>query len=137
MKDYQFYLQQFTCEDIRFSKLPVHPSEQTMQITPNIKVNHQREGQSLSVNLIVEIAQKGLPFALSVNMLGLFLLENADIAEEKLARIARVNCASILFPFVREVVADLTRRGGFPSLLLPPINFVTAASKVPAVDSQS
>lgn len=137
MKDYQFQLQQFTCEDIRFSKLSVQSSEQTMQITPNIKVNHQRDGQSLSVNLIVEIAQKGLPFALSVNMLGLFLLENADIAEEKVTRIARVNCASILFPFVREVVADLTRRGGFPSLLLPPINFVTAVSKASDVDSQS
>ncbi|MGH8526181.1 MAG: protein-export chaperone SecB, partial [Gammaproteobacteria bacterium] len=32
-------------------------------------------------------------------------------------------CPNILFPFAREAVADLVSRGGFPQLLLAPINF--------------
>jgi preprotein translocase subunit SecB len=32
-------------------------------------------------------------------------------------------CPNILFPFAREHVADLITRGGFPQLLLAPVNF--------------
>jgi len=32
-------------------------------------------------------------------------------------------CPNILFPFVREIIADLVTRGGFPQLLLAPVNF--------------
>ncbi|MGV2480146.1 UNVERIFIED_CONTAM: protein-export chaperone SecB, partial [Salmonella enterica subsp. enterica serovar Weltevreden] len=32
-------------------------------------------------------------------------------------------CPGLLFPFAREAVADLVQRGGFPQLLLQPINF--------------
>ena len=32
-------------------------------------------------------------------------------------------CPNILFPFAREIIADLVTRGGFPQLLLAPVNF--------------
>ncbi|HFB65201.1 MAG TPA: protein-export chaperone SecB, partial [Aeromonadales bacterium] len=32
-------------------------------------------------------------------------------------------CPTILFPYVRETVSNLVSRGGFPSLLLAPVNF--------------
>jgi preprotein translocase subunit SecB len=32
-------------------------------------------------------------------------------------------CPNILFPFSREIIADLVTRGGFPQLLLAPVNF--------------
>ncbi len=34
-----------------------------------------------------------------------------------------VNCPTLLFPFLRRIVADLTREGGFPPLMLDPIDF--------------
>lgn len=34
-----------------------------------------------------------------------------------------VNCAGLLFPFLRRLLADITREGGFPPLLLDPIDF--------------
>jgi preprotein translocase subunit SecB len=34
-----------------------------------------------------------------------------------------INCPALLFPFARRLVADLTREGGFPPLLLDPIDF--------------
>ena len=36
-----------------------------------------------------------------------------------------INCPSILFPFLRRLIADLTREGGFPPLLLDPIDFAS------------
>jgi preprotein translocase subunit SecB len=32
-------------------------------------------------------------------------------------------CPNILFPYAREVVSDIVVRGGFPQLILAPVNF--------------
>jgi preprotein translocase subunit SecB len=37
--------------------------------------------------------------------------------------ILNAQCMTILFPYAREVISDLTSRGGFPPLLLNPVNF--------------
>jgi preprotein translocase subunit SecB len=34
-----------------------------------------------------------------------------------------VNCPTLIFPFLRRIVADVTRDGGFPPLLLDPMDF--------------
>jgi preprotein translocase subunit SecB len=65
-----------------------------------------------------------LPFTLNVEIGGSFIFD--DIVENKkiLDKIARINCAAILFPYLRETVADVLRRSGLPPLNLPPVNFV-------------
>ncbi|MBM3506667.1 MAG: protein-export chaperone SecB [Alphaproteobacteria bacterium] len=60
-------------------------------------------------------------FVLELVYAGLFALEN--IPRDKLENICLVECPRLLFPFARRVVADATREGGFPPLLLDPIDF--------------
>jgi preprotein translocase subunit SecB len=43
--------------------------------------------------------------------------------EQALEPFLLINCPMLLFPFLRRIVADLTREGGFPPLLLDPIDF--------------
>jgi preprotein translocase subunit SecB len=43
--------------------------------------------------------------------------------EQMLEPFLLVNCPSLLFPYLRRLAADLTREGGFPPLLLDPIDF--------------
>jgi preprotein translocase subunit SecB len=45
------------------------------------------------------------------------------LPREALEPFLLVNCPSMLFPFLRRLVADLTREGGFPPLFLDPIDF--------------
>ncbi|MFV0369343.1 MAG: protein-export chaperone SecB, partial [Hyphomicrobiaceae bacterium] len=54
---------------------------------------------------------------------GLFRIQN--IPPEALQPFLLVNCPSVLFPFLRRLLADITREGGFPPLLLDPIDFGT------------
>jgi preprotein translocase subunit SecB len=35
-----------------------------------------------------------------------------------------IECPRLLFPFVRQIVSDATRNGGFPPLYIDPIDFV-------------
>ena len=47
----------------------------------------------------------------------------AGIPDNMLQPMLLINCPSILFPFLRRIIADLTREGGYPPLLLDPIDF--------------
>jgi preprotein translocase subunit SecB len=65
--------------------------------------------------------QHGTVYELELVYAGLFKIEN--IPQAALEPFLLVNCPSILFPFVRRIVADLSREGGFPPLLLDPFDF--------------
>ena len=62
-------------------------------------------------------------FVCEVSYAGVFVLKN--IAQENIQPILLIECPRQLFPFARRVVADTTRDGGFPPLMLDPIDFLT------------
>jgi len=43
--------------------------------------------------------------------------------QEEIAAILGSYCPNVLFPYARQIVSDLVQNGGFPPLLLQPINF--------------
>ena len=60
-------------------------------------------------------------FVVELLYAGYFILEN--IPDDQLQPVCLVECPRILFPFARNIIADSTRDGGFPPLLLDPIDF--------------
>lgn len=61
-------------------------------------------------------------FLAEVHQAGVFTI--AGFADQtELGAVLGAYCPNLLFPFVRQVVADLVQQGGFPQLLLQPINF--------------
>ncbi len=58
---------------------------------------------------------------------GLFRLRN--IPKHLLQPVLFVDCPTLLFPFVRRMLADVVRDGGFPPLLLDPIDFASLYTK--------
>ena len=60
-------------------------------------------------------------FAAELLYAGIFRLEN--IPQDALHPIVLVECPRMIFPFARQIVADVTRNGGFPPLMLDPIDF--------------
>lgn len=61
-------------------------------------------------------------FVVEVLYAGVFTLHN--VAEDDLKQVCLIECPRLLFPFARRIVADATRDGGFPPLLLEPIDFM-------------
>jgi preprotein translocase subunit SecB len=74
----------------------------------------------LTVTVTSKIEDKTV-FLVEVAQAGIFQVRN--IPQENLEMIAGVTCPNILFPYAREAVSDLITRGGFPPVLLTPINF--------------
>jgi preprotein translocase subunit SecB len=46
------------------------------------------------------------------------------IPADHVERVLLVDCPSLMFPFARAIIADMTRDGGFPPVLLAPIDFL-------------
>ena len=61
-------------------------------------------------------------FLLEIEYMGVFRI--AGVPEEQLHPFLLIECPRMLFPFVRRIVADVTRDGGFPPLNLENIDFV-------------
>jgi len=62
-------------------------------------------------------------FSLELVFAGAFRIQN--VPQENLHPLMMIECPRLLFPFAREIVASAVRNGGFPPLLLDPIDFVS------------
>ena len=61
-------------------------------------------------------------FAIELIYAGVFRFTN--IPPEQIRAVALIECPRLLFPFARQVVAEASRNGGFPPLLIDPVDFV-------------
>lgn len=62
-------------------------------------------------------------FIAEVEYAGLFRLVN--IPEADLEAVLVVECPRQIFPFARRILSDITRDGGFPPLMIDPIDFIS------------
>lgn len=95
-----------------------------INIAVNVQTRPIQEGE-IEVELKLEAhAREGetVLFAIELVYGGLFRLTN--IPAENVMPIAMIECPRLLFPFARQIIADASRNGGFPPLLIDPIDFV-------------
>jgi len=99
------------------------------------------DGDLHEVLLTVTVSAKAgeqTVFLVEVKQAGAFLMQN--LAEPDFRRAAGVLCPGVLFPYARAVVSQLVSLGGFPQLLLPPVNFealFAAGSAEPASSAKN
>jgi preprotein translocase subunit SecB len=102
------------------------PSPQQPAI--NIQVNVDAAPMSetdVEVTLKVEgkaEAQGMVMFDFELIFAGVFRIQN--VPAESMQPVVLIECPRLLFPFAREIIASITRNGGFPPLLINPIDFV-------------
>ena len=84
--------------------------ENQFEVITKFKVNSQNQGGGEPL------------FLLELDYAGIFQIEN--VPEEHLAQFLLIECPRMLFPFVRRIVPDITRDGGFPPVNLDSVDFV-------------
>jgi len=94
----------------------------------NIQVNvdaAQQSATDFEVTLRLEgkaESQGSLLFSFELIFSGIFRIQN--VPAESMQPVVLIECPRLLFPFAREIVATTVRNGGFPPLMLDPIDFV-------------
>ena len=101
-------------------------AERSPDIQVNVQVAVRRlEAPNFEVTLQITANakyQEKPVFLVELTYAGVFTL--IGIPQEALEPTLLVECPRLLFPFARRIVADVTRDGGFPPLLLGPIDFL-------------
>jgi preprotein translocase subunit SecB len=122
-------LAQYT-KDLSFEN-PNAPASLAPQANqPNISININVGANNLSdteYEVVLSIegkadAQGSVLFSFELAYAGVFRI--ANVPQENLHPLVMIECPRLLFPFAREIVATAVRDGGFPPLMLDPVDFV-------------
>ena len=124
----QLVLQKIYVKDLSFES-PKAPEVFTTNAAPqtqlNLRYGNRDLGQdNIEVTLTVTVEAKQEEttlFLVELTQAGVFMI--SGYTDEQKAQLVGSFCPNTLYPFAREAVADLIQRGGFPQLLLQPINF--------------
>ncbi|NNF24201.1 MAG: protein-export chaperone SecB [Rhodobacteraceae bacterium] len=103
-------------------------------VTPDIQVQVSLDGKKRPTDNQYEVVAKfkvtsknkgteDMLFLMELDYGGIFHIEN--VPEEQLHPYLMIECPRILFPYIRRIVSDVTRDGGFPQLNLENIDFVS------------
>jgi preprotein translocase subunit SecB len=120
------YIKDFSFENPNAPK-SLTPSQAQPQIQIQINVGVQQMAETdyeVSLKLEGKAESSGnVLFAFDLTFAGVFRLQN--VPQQTLQPIIMIECPRLLFPFAREIVATAVRNGGFPPLLLDPVDFVS------------
>ncbi|TAN75435.1 MAG: protein-export chaperone SecB [Magnetospirillum sp.] len=95
-------------------EIPIHVDVNASSIAPNLF--------EVVLHLRIEAKLPTKPlFIVELDYAGLFTV---NVPEEQVHPVLMIECPRLLFPFARNIVADLTRDGGFPPLMIQPLDFV-------------
>ena len=122
-------LAQYT-KDLSFENpnAPASLAPQQQQPAINIQINvaaNKLADTEFEVTLAIEgKAENGgsVMFSFELAYAGVFRI--ANVPEENLHPLIMIECPRLLFPFAREIIATAVRDGGFPPLMLDPVDFV-------------
>jgi preprotein translocase subunit SecB len=115
-------------KDLSFEN-PNAPAVYQWQSSPQMDVQFNISAEGVGDNLyevalkidVTSKADEGTAFVVDLKYAGLFGVRN--VPEDQLQPFFLAEAPRILFPFARRVIADAVRDGGFPPLLLDPVDF--------------
>src|SRR5438445_5036901 len=119
------YIKDFSFENPNAPR-SLAPSQTQPAINIQINVGVQQLAETdYEVSLALEgkaESSGSVLFAFDLTFAGVFRIQN--VPQETLQPLVMIKCPRLLFPFAREIVATAVRNGGFPPLLLDPVDFV-------------
>ena len=124
----QFSIQRIYVRDISF-ETPQGAAAFQKQWKPkvsqdmNTKTNKIDDGlYEVSLRVTITMAEgEDTIYLAEVEQAGLVNIKG--FTDQQLPQVINASCPSILFPYLRETIDNIVTKGGFPALMLPPINF--------------
>ena len=123
-----FTIQRIYVKDVSF-EAPHAPEIFREEWKPEVNVDLQTKTNRLEetifevvlhLTVTVKMEEK-TAFLVEVHQAGIFTLKG--FSEDQLGHALGSMCPNILYPYARETISDIVIRGGFPQLLLAPVNF--------------
>ncbi len=128
-QEQQFAIQKIYLKDVSFESPNSPQSFTNSEWKPEINVQINSSNKTISENtyevvLSITVTAKqedSTAFLAEVQQAGVFTI--SGFPEENMGGMIGAYCPESLFPYAREAVSELVSKGGFPQLLLTPVNF--------------
>ncbi len=118
------YIKDFSFENPNAPR-SLQQQSQAPAINIQINVTAKPAGTDVEVELKLEGRAEvtgSVLFGFELIYAGVFRIQN--VPQESMSALVMIECPRLLFPFAREIIATATRDGGYPPLLIDPIDFV-------------
>jgi preprotein translocase subunit SecB len=119
------YIKDFSFENPNAPR-SLTPGQQQPAINIQINVNAKPVAET---DIEVELKLEGkaetpqlMLFGFDLVYAGVFRIQN--VPQENVHPLVMIECPRLLFPFAREIIAAAVRNGGYPPLLIDPVDFV-------------
>jgi preprotein translocase subunit SecB len=121
------YIRDLSFENILAQKGVSGDVQPDVQVQVNLDAKKRSTEHQFEVVIKLNVTSKAKEkddtlFLLEVEYAGIFHIEN--VPDEQMHPFLLIECPRMLFPFLRRVVSDVTRDGGFPPLNLETIDFL-------------
>lgn len=121
------YIRDMSFENILAQKGVSGDAQPEIQVQVNLDARKRKQENQFEVitklNITSKTKEKGEPlFVLEIEYAGVFHVEG--VPEDQMHPYLLIECPRITFPFLRRIVSDVTRDGGFPPLNLETIDFL-------------
>jgi len=125
----QFAIQKIYLKDVSFESPNAPQSFMSGDWQPQINVQINSSNQKVSddaFEVVLDITvtakqEEKTAFLVEIKQAGIFTI--SGFSDENMGGMIGAFCPESLFPFAREAIAELVSKGGFPPLLLSPVNF--------------
>ncbi len=122
------YIRDMSFENIVAQKGGTPDMQPDVQIQVNLDAKKRNTEKQFESAIKLQVTSKdkeseAVLFVLEIDYVGLFHIDN--VPEDQLHPFLLIECPRRIFPFLRRVVNDITRDGGFPPLNLENIDFVS------------
>ena len=132
-KNFQFIINTQYLKDLSFENPKAPDSLKIFDSKPEIKIDIDIKSKPLKnhgddiyeVDLMIKgstTVKNEIMFLIEATYSGIFTIKNAP--SDVLEKVLLIECPKFLFPFLRTIIATNTRDGGFPPLMITPIDFV-------------
>jgi preprotein translocase subunit SecB len=125
----KMYIKDLSFENSNAPEIFLLPQKSEPKVEVNLQMNNKKVSDDhweVSLGITAKIIAKGetekVMFIMEIEHAAVFLLKN--IPEEHMEMIFAVDCPTLLFPFTRQIVSQVSVDGGFIPFLMEPINFM-------------
>lgn len=118
------YIKDLSFENPRAPDSFASQRDQSPPLNVAVNVGAKPVGENIEVELKIEARageKDSLMFNVELVYAGLFRIQN--VPKEQLQPFVLIECPRLIFPFARQIVAETISSGGFPPLMLDPIDF--------------
>ncbi len=124
----KMYIKDLSFENPNAPEVYITPQKLEPSVEVNLQLNNKKiddDHWEVALKITAKISTKDdnkVMFILEIEHASIFLLKN--IPEEHMPMILGVDCPTLLFPFTRQIVSQVSTDGGFAPFLMEPVNFM-------------